>query len=114
MANGQEPQERQKKEKTIQWKRRNERLERIRKAKGVRRVRVVPRDDEIRENIKHQPGGIAFPAEGSVEWPLDNFTKRRLRDGDVKLESQEDSKARDEQRRRDRQRPRHSEPQPNN
>jgi hypothetical protein len=53
----------------------------------------------VRRNIRHQPDGLRFPAEGSVEWPLDAFTKRRLRDGDVMLESAEDTKARDEQRR---------------
>jgi hypothetical protein len=49
------------------------------------RVRVTPKDDTIRGLIKH-PSGVKFPAEGSVEWPLDSFTRRRIRDGDVTVE----------------------------
>jgi len=51
----------------------------------VARVRVWPRDENIRRVIKH-PSGVAFRKEGSVEWPLDAFTKRRLRDGSVTKE----------------------------
>jgi hypothetical protein len=49
------------------------------------RVRVVPRDDDVRAFIKH-PSGSPFPETGSAEWPLDTFTQRRLADGDVTLE----------------------------
>lgn len=49
------------------------------------RVRVTPRDDTIRKAIAH-PSGVKFPESGSVEWPLDPFTKRRLRDGTVTRE----------------------------
>jgi hypothetical protein len=49
------------------------------------RVRVVPRDDDIRQFIKHPSGG-PFPASGAAEWPLDTFTNRRLADGDITLE----------------------------
>jgi len=52
-------------------------------------VRVLPRDDTIRKGIKH-PSGAKFPASGSVEWPLDSFTRRRLADGTVKREQQAD------------------------
>lgn len=55
------------------------------------RVRVLPRDATIRRDITHQPSGIAFPAEGSVEWPNDRFTQRRIAEGDVTIE--EDAKA---------------------
>jgi hypothetical protein len=64
--------------------------ERMRKAQAeaAPRVRVVPRDDNIRKYIKHQPSQIAFPESGSVEWPLDAFTQRRIEDGDVTVEGQ--------------------------
>lgn len=54
------------------------------------RVRVVPRDDKIREGIKH-PSGVKFPASGAAEWPLDQFTKRRLRDGDITIEERREA-----------------------
>jgi hypothetical protein len=50
------------------------------------RVRVLPRDETIRKYIKHWPTRIAFPESGSVEWPNDRFTQRRIRDGDVTVE----------------------------
>jgi hypothetical protein len=56
------------------------------------RVRVLPRDETIRRHITHQPSGIAFPAEGSVEWPNDRFTQRRISDGDVMIEGAEEKK----------------------
>lgn len=49
-------------------------------------VHVLPRDDEIRKGLAHPSGNIGFPDQGSVEWPLDGFTQRRLRDGTITLE----------------------------
>jgi hypothetical protein len=49
------------------------------------RIRVLPKNDELRKTLRHA-SGIAFPAEGSVEWPNDTFTQRRIRDGDVTVE----------------------------
>jgi hypothetical protein len=49
-------------------------------------VRVLPASDLIRKHLKHQPSGIGWLKEGSVEWPLDAFTRNRLRDGDVTIE----------------------------
>jgi hypothetical protein len=49
-------------------------------------VRVLPTTDLIRKYIKHQPSGIGWLKEGSVEWPLDTFTRNRLRDGDITIE----------------------------
>jgi hypothetical protein len=46
------------------------------------RVRVMPRDDDMRRLLKH-PNGIGFPATGSVEWPNDKFTRKRIADGSV-------------------------------
>jgi len=54
-------------------------------------VRVTPRDDNIKKYIKHWPSGIGFPAEGgSAAWPLDEFTRRRIRDGDVTIEKRDE------------------------
>jgi hypothetical protein len=47
------------------------------------RIRVMPRDDEVRRFIAHAPSGLRFPAHGSVEWPHDTFTRRRIADGTV-------------------------------
>jgi hypothetical protein len=47
-------------------------------------VRVVPANDDLRRLLKH-PNGMPFRSEGSVEWPLDKFTQRRLREGSIKL-----------------------------
>jgi hypothetical protein len=52
-------------------------------------VRVIPRDPVTRKWLKHEPTKIAFRNEGSVEWPLDKFTLRRLRDGDITIETQD-------------------------
>ena len=46
--------------------------------------KVLPKDDAMRKLLKHPVGG-AFPEEGPVNWPDDQFTTRRLRDGDVTL-----------------------------
>ena len=49
-------------------------------------VRVLPKNDMIRKYLKHQPSKVGFLKEGSVEWPLDQFTRNRLRDGDITIE----------------------------
>ena len=60
------------------------RLEAIAAGKRLKRVRVVPSSDEVRRVLKH-PNGMAFRSSGSVEWPLDRFTTRRLREGAITL-----------------------------
>jgi hypothetical protein len=62
-----------------------ERMARVNKARAIGRVRVSPRDDEVRAWIKHPRVG-AFRSVGSIEWPNDTFTQRRIRDGTVTLE----------------------------
>ena len=59
------------------------------------RVRVLPRDDSVRSAMRHPHGNIAFPKSGSVEWPLDRFTKRRLLDGSVTREEADKPEAAD-------------------
>ena len=64
-------------------KRRKARLNALASARPVASVRVTPRDDDMRRVLKH-PNGMAFRDDGgSVEWPLDRFTRRRIRDGSV-------------------------------
>jgi hypothetical protein len=74
-----------------------ERMQKIREVNRVPRVRVLPRDDEVRKHIKHYPSQVGFPAEGSVEWPYDSFTKKRIRDGAVTID-QETGEQRDARR----------------
>jgi len=51
-------------------------------------VRVTAASDELRRCLKH-PKGIRFPTGGgSVEWPLDRFTRRRIADGSVTVEGE--------------------------
>lgn len=72
----------------------NERSKRIQARKAriaaltprIPRVRVVPATDEFRRALRHPLSGMKFPESGSAEWPLDTFTKRRLKDGCVTLE----------------------------
>lgn len=46
---------------------------------------MVPTSDDLRRVLKH-PNGVRFRSEGSVEWPNDRFTKRRIAEGVVKVE----------------------------
>lgn len=72
--------------KSIRFKRRMERVERTEAGSDVPKVRVLPKNDEMREYLVHPNGNLGFREHGSVEWPLDQFTLRRLRDGDVTLD----------------------------
>jgi hypothetical protein len=65
---------------------RQARLARIRSMVPDQTVRVSPRDESIRKLLRHPLRGRGFPSTGSVEWPLDTFTRRRIRDGDVTIE----------------------------
>lgn len=49
-------------------------------------VRVVPRDDRIRKYIKHAITKVGFPKVGSCEWPNDQFTRNRIREGVISIE----------------------------
>ena len=49
------------------------------------RVRVLPANEDFRQVLKH-PSGLRFPEQGSVEWPLDKFTRKRLAEGDITIE----------------------------
>jgi hypothetical protein len=74
-------------EKSARHQRIAARMERVRLMRpDAERVRVVPRDERMRVAIRH-PAGLAFRSTGSAEWPNDQFTKRRLREGSVTLEA---------------------------
>lgn len=89
-------------EPNIRWERRQARLALIKEGKPPSRIRVHPSNDVIKRDIKHPLTGRRFPDEGSVEWPNDQFTKRRLRDGTVRAETHEEMQARSDQRKQDR------------
>ena len=60
-----------------------ERVERLNKIKVRPGIRVEPANDDMRRLLAHPKAG-RFRSEGSMEWPDDTFTHRRLRDGDIK------------------------------
>lgn len=68
----------------------NARIKRVKDAVKLEGVRVVPNSgegftaDQMRRLLKHPSAG-GFRSEGSIEWPNDTFTKRRLAEGSVKL-----------------------------
>jgi hypothetical protein len=64
----------------------------IKKNMSAPRVRVLPANDELRRVLWH-PRAMRFRSSGSVEWPYDSFTIRRLADGSVKLDEGHASQA---------------------
>jgi hypothetical protein len=64
------------------------RLKAMREARRIPGVRVVPARAELRGVLAH-PNGMKFRPTGSVEWPLDSFTQRRIRDGDIRIVQQD-------------------------
>jgi hypothetical protein len=53
-------------------------------AKMRPRVRVEPTNEEQRHVLRH-PNAPAFRDTGSIEWPFDRFTQRRLREGSIRI-----------------------------
>lgn len=84
--------------KSRRFRRRMERIESARQEYDMAKVRVLPANDEMRKFLRHPGTNMGFHETGSVEWPLDSFTERRLRDGDITLESIADSEARQQRR----------------
>jgi hypothetical protein len=79
----------QKPEPSARKKRQLERLAKVKSLTQAPRVRVTPKNDELRKVLKHPTTSQRFRESGSVEWPLDNFTMRRIRDGDVTIEERQ-------------------------
>lgn len=67
---------------------RMQRMKQIRDMSAVQRVRIEPTKEEYRKVLKHPSNNQAFRETGSVEWPLDQFTKKRIREGSVKIVEQ--------------------------
>lgn len=64
------------------------RHDQIREAHTWPRVRVVPSNNDFRRLMVHpMTPEVLFPERGGTSWPLDAFTRRRIRDGSVTLES---------------------------
>lgn len=72
--------------KSVRFRRRMERVERTETGQDIPRVRVLPKSHALRKVLVHPGTNAGFLEHGSVEWPLDQFTLRRLRDGDVTLD----------------------------
>jgi hypothetical protein len=47
--------------------------------------RVYALKDNVKKHIFHPSGRIKFNEAGEADWPLDQFTQRRIKDGDVSL-----------------------------
>ena len=62
-----------------------EHVEAARVNSRIPRVRVLPADEVMRRLLRH-PNGMGFRSEGSVEWPLDKCTQRRLGEGSIIIE----------------------------
>jgi hypothetical protein len=62
-------------------------------ASGEPRVRVRAANETIKQYLFHPAGRLRFGANGTVEWPDDQFTQRRVRDGDVTIEKVELNKS---------------------
>ena len=75
------------------------RMQRLRDLHTQPGVRVVPAADptgrkqwteeDIRRLLKHPRAG-GFRAQGSIEWPNDGFTQKRLREGSIAEEKSEE------------------------
>jgi len=49
-------------------------------------MKVYALKDNVKKYIRHVPTGYKFNDDGVADWPDDQFTRRRLRDGDIALE----------------------------
>ena len=85
----------QKDPRTLQIEARKKRMKELKQS--LPRVRVNPVSDEMRRALVH-PNGRKFPEGGSVEWPLDQFTRRRIKDGSVTREDEHDDKSGDDKK----------------
>ena len=47
----------------------------------------LPADEDAKRYIKHPRAITQFDQDGRAVWPQDQFTTRRLRDGDITLEA---------------------------
>lgn len=52
-------------------------------ARRLETIKVEPKNETLRRIMRHPGGGPFPPAGGPADWPLDQFTLRRLQFGDV-------------------------------
>jgi len=64
---------------------RMERVKQVKNMSAAQRVRVEPTKEEYRKVLRHPSNNTAFRETGSLEWPLDQFTKRRIREGAIRI-----------------------------
>ena len=50
-------------------------------------MKVYALKENVKRDIKYPIGQIGFNEDGEADWPMDQFTQRRLRDGDISLEA---------------------------
>lgn len=55
-------------------------------------MKVYALKDNVQKFIRHA-GGTKFNKEGVADWPNDQFTRRRIRDGDISTEPPGEKKA---------------------
>jgi hypothetical protein len=58
------------------------RLEMLKRESAPERIKVLPGSDSMQRRLAH-PTGIGLRARGASDWPLDTFTKRRLKEGAI-------------------------------
>jgi len=74
-------------------KARRDRMKAIRDASAIPMVKVVPTKPEYIGPLRHALTGIGWKEGGeAVEWPLDQFTRRRIKDGSIKIQEDESAK----------------------
>jgi len=50
-------------------------------------MKVYALKDNVKKFVRHVPTGYKFDVNGVSDWPDDQFTRRRIRDGDISLEA---------------------------
>jgi len=50
-------------------------------------MKVYALKDNVKKFIKHPSAAMQFNEDGVADWPDDQFTRRRLRDGDISLQA---------------------------
>jgi hypothetical protein len=74
---------------------RDDRMREIRKAAEIPMVTVTPTKPEYRKYLKHAGSGVGFKEDGPAIWPHDQFTKRRIKDGAIKIEEDKNGKSKE-------------------
>jgi len=54
-------------------------------------IKVWPASDAVRKYVRHPSGGVLKDDPAGTSWPADQFTFRRIADGDVLTEAPQSS-----------------------